>query len=196
MRHFSFAGFTVIELMITISILSILTAVALPNLNTFFEKRRLIAASEAMYAHLQLARSYAIATSADIYVDFEIDGGENWQATISQFSGCDPDAGMTESNACYVVIDNGDGSIDSNDYVHYQLDSVEYPGIRVTNVTFGSDEAKFKVPRGTAKAGSVKLESESGYRIKVVVGLLGRVRMCSPSGSSHVNGYASSSCSW
>ncbi len=196
MRHYLYAGFTIIELLMTISILSMLVAIAVPNLNSYFEKRHLIAAGEAIYGYLQLARAHAIATSADTYVDFEISGSTEWVAVISQTSGCNPDHAMVDSNPCYIIIDDGDGVLDSDDYVQYKVVSNDYTGVSVSNVTFGSDEAKFKYVRGTAKAGSVKLESESGYRLKVVTGLLGRIRMCSPSGDGHVAGYPTKSCSW
>lgn len=189
-------GFSLIELLATVGILSIVMAGALPQFNGMMEKRRLIAASEAVYEQLQLARTHAVASSSDTYVDFEIDGGANWKVAVSRESGCNPDHGPSDSNPCYIIVDDGNQLTGTEDYVQHILDSSDYQGVNIVNVTFGSDEAKFKYVRGTAKAGSVKLESDSGYRMKVVTGLLGRVRICSPSGLSHVSGYPTSGCSW
>lgn len=189
-------GFTLIELLVSIAVLSILLTQASSVFDDWFQKRRLISASEQVYSFLQIARSQAVTKSQDIYVNFEIDGGSNWKAGISETEDCDLEQDSSGANPCFLVIDDGDGVIDENDYVQYRLSSDDFPEINITNVTFGSDEAEFRYVRGTAKAGSIKLESENGYRLKVITSMLGRIRMCSPEGEHHVIGYTTESCSW
>ena len=189
-------GFSLVETMSVMAITAVLLSNAIPYIGNYYDKKRLIAAAEMMYGELQIARSEAIARSSDIYVKFNIDGSDNWSLGLSTTSGCDPTHGLLEPRPCYLVIDDGDGVTTAADRVLKRTSSAEYPGIKVTNVTFGSDQAKFDYVRGTAKAGSIKLESANGYRLKLVTGLIGRVRICSPAGTAYVNGYNYQNCSW
>ena len=196
MNHRHQAGFSLVEILSVVSITAILLSNAVPLMQGYSDKQRLIAAAEMVYGQLQSARSEAIARSQDIYVKFAINGGDDWSIGTSTLSDCNPLHGLADANPCYLLIDDGDGITTTADRVLRRISSEAYPEIKITNVTFNSDRAKFEYVRGTGKAGSVKLESASGYRIKVVTSRLGRIRMCSPSGESHVAGYPNGSCTW
>lgn len=56
-RH---AGFTLLELIVSICVLAILAAIAAPSLGTLLERQRAVAATNALVAHLSLARLTAI----------------------------------------------------------------------------------------------------------------------------------------
>lgn len=60
------AGFTIVELMITVSLASILLAVAVPSFNQMIVGGRLTAQSNEMVAALSLARSEAIKRNANV----------------------------------------------------------------------------------------------------------------------------------
>ena len=64
------AGFTLLELIVTVVIFAIIVAVAVPSMQTQFDKREVIAAAEHVYSNLQLARSESIARSTSIFVNF------------------------------------------------------------------------------------------------------------------------------
>ena len=196
MNHQRQAGFSLVEILSVVSIMAILLSNAMPLMHGYFDKKHLIAAAEMVYGQLQLARSEAIARSEDIYVKFAIDGSDDWSIGTSALSDCNPLDGLADANPCYLLIDDGDGVTTAADRVLRRICSDAYPEIKITNVTFGSDRAKFDYVRGTGKAGSVKLESASGYRIKVVTSRMGRVRLCSPSGIAHVANYSSGNCTW
>jgi len=196
MNHPDQTGFSLVEMLSVMAITAILLSNAIPFIGGYYDKKHLVAAAEMMVGELQTARSEAIARSKDIYVKFDIDGSDNWSLGTSTASGCSPTDGLLDANPCYLIIDDGDGVTTAADHVLNSINSAEYPRIKVTNVTFGGDQAKFDYVRGTAKAGSIKLESASGYRLKVVTGLIGRVRICSPSGTVHVAGYNHKNCSW
>ncbi len=56
------SGFTLLELMITLSVLAILTAMAYPSMQDFMKRNRVISVSNGIQADLQLARGEAAAT--------------------------------------------------------------------------------------------------------------------------------------
>lgn len=56
-RH---AGFTLLELIVSICVLAILAAIAAPSLGTLLERQRAVAATNALVTHLSLARLTAI----------------------------------------------------------------------------------------------------------------------------------------
>ena len=189
-------GASVVELLAVVTIMAMLISTAVPAVNGYFDRKRLVAAAEMVAAQLQQARSEAIARSEDVYVQFNTDGGDRWALGMSTSAGCNPDHSLDEPDPCYLVIDDGDEVETEADRVLHTQHSVEYPGISVVGVTFNSDSAKFDYVRGTSKAGSVKLESANGYRLKVITSIIGRIRFCSPKGESHVAGYPTKSCSW
>src|SRR5690606_14789533 len=56
-RH---AGFTLLELILSTSVLALLAAIAAPSLGTLLERQRAVAATNALVTHLSLARLTAI----------------------------------------------------------------------------------------------------------------------------------------
>jgi type IV fimbrial biogenesis protein FimT len=62
------AGFTLAELMVTLAIAGVLTAVAVPNMRVFIQNNRLSGASNDLLRSFQLARSEAIKRQEDVVV--------------------------------------------------------------------------------------------------------------------------------
>src|SRR5690606_21783202 len=78
-------GFTLVELMVTITALAILLAVALPAFSDFMEKARLRGAADALSSQFALARSQAIRT--DRNVTLAIKGEDDtWCSGARQFA--------------------------------------------------------------------------------------------------------------
>lgn len=59
-------GFTLIEMMITIAVMSLLLMLGLPSMNTWLQNSQLRASAEAMQAGLQLARAEALRRNAPV----------------------------------------------------------------------------------------------------------------------------------
>jgi type IV fimbrial biogenesis protein FimT len=74
------AGFTLIELMITIVILAILLYVALPNFAVWMQNTQIRTAGEAILNGMQLARAEAI--RRNVSVELRMDVSSGWTARI------------------------------------------------------------------------------------------------------------------
>jgi len=78
-RRRSQRGFTLIEIMISLTVLGILLMVALPSFGTWLQNQQLRAASEATLNGLQVARAAAI--QRNVLVQFVSGPGTGWTVT-------------------------------------------------------------------------------------------------------------------
>ena len=78
-RRRSQRGFTLIEIMISLTVLGILLMVALPSFGTWLQNQQLRAASEATLNGLQVARAAAI--QRNVLVQFVSGPGTGWSVT-------------------------------------------------------------------------------------------------------------------
>jgi type IV fimbrial biogenesis protein FimT len=77
------AGFTLVELMITVAVVAILAAIALPSFQTSIRSNRAATATNEMIASLSLARTEAIRSNRSASMCASADGtacGANWSA--------------------------------------------------------------------------------------------------------------------
>jgi len=74
------AGFTLIELMITIVILAILLFIALPNFAVWMQNSQIRTAGEAVLNGMQLARAEAI--RRNVNVELRLDASSGWTASV------------------------------------------------------------------------------------------------------------------
>jgi prepilin-type N-terminal cleavage/methylation domain-containing protein len=163
-------GFTVVELLVTVSIVAVLLGLAVPSFRDLFERQRLETVADTIISDLRAARAEAISRGPEdsLMVEFTTASG-SWSYTVT-------DAGGT---------------------VFLQRTSDDLYGasvvMTVANTAFGDTDLDGKrdfsldALRGLALdgAGAITLTSSSGYDISVVRNLLGKVDMCSDS----MNGY-------
>jgi prepilin-type N-terminal cleavage/methylation domain-containing protein len=156
-------GLTLMELMVTVAILAILVALAVPSFNSFLAKGRLSGAAEALAQDLQLAKSEALQLNDAVTISFSL--GTTWcYGSVVSAAACD----CTQASCTLRRVDNS-----------------AYAGVTMTAVSFGSPAATFTafMPRqGLANDGTVEFTHASAGTLRVSLGTAGQVRICSTSG--------------
>lgn len=180
-------GFTMVELMITVGVIALLAAIAVPSMYTTAQKRRVQGAAESMYLMMTQARSESIKRSKDMYFRTSGENSIDWAFGITDnATGCDPTIiDASDSSACTIADFDNDGN--DNDTYLIRADSEDFP-----NIWMGTgNDITFDWTTGTASATSYTFtDNSSGYRLKVSVGNIGRVRMCIPESSDPaIGGY-------
>ncbi len=161
-------GFTLIEILAVLAIISIIFFYAIPSMQDMIEKTRLKGAADKLLADFRYARSVAILNNKPVYVTFKINNAQ-WCYGISTKTNCD----CNTVDACQV--NHQDASTSAEDF----------RGISLEKAKFGTDNiAIFEPNRGTTQIqglnnGTAWFISAQNKRIAVVVNRLGRVRSCS-----------------
>ena len=78
------SGFTLLELIITVALVSIVMAIAIPSMTTFNQNDRLVTNINTLIGHLAYARSEAVKRSQQVSICVSNDaatctGGNNWE---------------------------------------------------------------------------------------------------------------------
>ncbi|GAB2691406.1 GspH/FimT family pseudopilin [Aliiglaciecola aliphaticivorans] len=159
-------GFTILEVMVVLSIIALLSAIGAPSIMQTLRHQQLKGSLQTSYFLLQQAKSTAITKNKKITVQFK--KGDNWCIALSDAGPCD----CQSKSMCSV------------DEIEYRVSAEDFPNISFSNVTMGKDQAiTFDGVRGTAigNAGS-GLFSNGSEAAKLIISNLGRVRICMQSG--------------
>ena len=78
-------GFTLIELMVTITIVAVLLSVGIPAFSSVIDQQQLKGATETLASDLRRARSAAIAggASGDVVMEFDVSDASDWTYTLA-----------------------------------------------------------------------------------------------------------------
>jgi prepilin-type N-terminal cleavage/methylation domain-containing protein len=168
-------GFTLIELIVAMAVFGILVTIAVPSFTSMMDSIRVKRAADAISAFMVNAKSEAIKRNTRVRVVFQsASGGASW---------C---AGMTTANTCDCLATPNTCTLDGVDRV---LTGSSYQNIVLNNPADGTVFA-FSPNRGTVNSGNAQVQSDNGLQVRVVVTGTGRIRLCSPSGSGNIGGYA------
>lgn len=166
-------GFTLLELMVVVTIIAIFAAVAMPSFGGLIDRYRVKGTADALHAEIQFARSEAIRRNQEVHLVFG-----------------------TGTGSCYGIGTSPDCSCDTCDIRTRATTGFasDFPGVRVDSVTAAGEAATgfgFTPRQGTTTAtGAVRVtvgSVRSGLQLTIVTGLLGIPRTCSPGGA--VPGY-------
>ena len=180
------AGFTLIELMITLAIVAILLTVGVPSLKTFMQGNQLVASTNELVSALHVARSEAIKLNAKVSIcsssnGTSCSGSSSWKEGWIVFVDADGDLNGTGvacaaiGTDCLLRIHAG-----FNDN-QLTVKGVDSNNAAITSIIFTSRGLP-KAGNGASKSGAFSLCSlnDTGNTIRsraVVLGLPGRVRV-------------------
>lgn len=171
-------GVTLFELMVSVVVVGILLALAVPSFNQMFQKNRMKGAAERLVAEVRLARAEAL--SRRVPVSVSVTAGENWCLGLDEGAiGCDcsiDDAGNVA--ACTLDGVLRVASVDDFDGVQIQGDDVD--------ATF---EPVRGMPTAPVTAWPIIFESAAGQEVGVGLTVLGGVQLCSPAGTGNIWDY-------
>lgn len=165
----AYLGFSVIELMITLSIIGILAVIAVPSYVSFQQRSLLTGSVEKVFSHMEYARSESIASGKDILVVFESTSGADWCVGVSELAGCGCSTGASLA-ACTI-----------NGVPARFVRGSDYPSIQVTT-DFPDNDTEYLAPRSVAsESGSITVALPGYGDAEVRLNRLGRLRLCSDS---------------
>ena len=106
------AGFTLIELMASVTIFGILISIAVPQLYQSMDNANCRQSADALGGRLRLARSQALSNNADVIVYFNRDGAGSYTVHVDNGGGTG-----VPGDANFDPVNRNNGSIDSNETI-------------------------------------------------------------------------------
>jgi len=168
-------GLTLIELMITLSIFSILLGYATPAMHDLFVKKRLQSAATKIYTDLRFAQSEAIKLNTPIFVSFS-HTKDQWCYGLNLREPCD----CNQAQSCKLA--ENEHTVNQSMFRNISIIKSKFAGNK-QHTAF--DPLKGFASAGGSKNGTIWLASATRDLVAIVVSRLGRVRICSPT----ISGY-------
>lgn len=151
-------GFTLTELLIALSVTTILVALAAPTFNDFIQQTRLINATHELHSAMNLARMEAIKRNGR--VDLIAHGG-SWK------------------NGWMIVVNNQ--PIFNHEALHSDIHvNSNFTSKAKTYIAYnGTGRTRTDAESNRSQSGSIRLSIGNNSRL-IVVNFLGRIRICNP----------------
>lgn len=160
-------GFTLVEAMVTLAVLAIVAALAVPGLAQLLDTRRLNAAAHALATDLQLARTDAVARNRVLRLAVQASGaGSCWILHTGAAGACSCSGAATICSAGDVEIRSARFEAADRVRVEANVASIAFDPLHGTSTP----------------AGTLRVVGGDGRSVQHVVNAMGRARTCSPSG--------------
>lgn len=181
-------GFTLVELVVVLTIMAIVLMIAMPQYRLIVEHERLRDAAQTAQSDFMFARAEAIRRNTDVYVVFRTDGDRDWCYGLSQLSSCDCRiTDVANASACALASPDGTRTlkvVTSQDYRDIRLIAVAFGG-SLGYIGFSPYRGTTTQGAGTPVSGSVEFQSPDNAAVRVLVNLVGRASPC----SNQLSGY-------
>ncbi|WP_199455568.1 GspH/FimT family pseudopilin [Vibrio owensii] len=168
-------GFTLLELLITIAVMSVLLAAAAPSFQNVFETNKMQRLADELHGFVIQGKSEAVLRRERLWAHFIMSG--------------------SSSNDGHWRIDLTDNGTEGAGTVLFSFSGAPYEGVVVTP-NYASDQISFDDVHGRPSSGNIKFYpvGESTKALKLISHTLSaRVRVCSDSNNTEFFGY--STCS-
>lgn len=181
-------AFSLIELVVTLATLSILATLAIPAWQQHQSRQRLFQAAENLAQDLRSARSLSLKHNTPYFIHYDN------TVTDNKTEGKAGPASITTTHWCYTLSTRADCHCDADkaepDCPLTMVTGHDYPGIHLNEALFGHQHyTRFDPVRGTALFGHLLIEDNFQRRLQINVSLLGRIRICRPSGDLSHSGF-------
>jgi len=177
-RH---GGFTLLEGLVTVAILSVLMALVVPSAIEWIRIQRVKASADELFTDLQFARSEAVRRNLDVKIVFQSVAAESCY-TVHTFN--------ATGGSCLCSL--GAGLACGNSIARTELKTVSLPAsnqITLTSNLFSSIYASARGFVGGTAPLQVTVDGGSNRKLEVRTNVVGRPTICAPIGSK-VKGYA------
>ncbi len=147
-------GFSLVELLVTIGIIAVVAAIAIPQLQGYATNSRLKSAARDIMGDIFLCKERAIAENRMYRIAFNIDPANTYTIEQCNSTGSSCTAG-------YIVIQAKTPTTFGND-------------IRITNAAFGANSTIDFQTRGTTESGNIVLTNGRNSTATITTNITGR----------------------
>ena len=185
-----YSGFTLIELVVVITIIGLAITLATPSWDVVSQKRKLTNGTEQVAALLVVAQSEAQKCNQAVSLVYSRSSDQNWCiGAVLSTGGCD----CTETDTSSAQFCSIDGT--SNSLSAASFGALSLIEAMDTQPSTGDSRVTFDPVRGILEPAGDMLqltfESEGGrYQLRLVLGPTGLMRICNPDTDKAVAGYS------